>query len=74
MATPAKEEGGCLLDTSSAKQDEVDRRRVRRSEATELPEDLAFQSDFSEEINHYLAPKMAVPMRTIVEPHSMAIS
>ena len=31
MATPAKEEGGCLLDTSSAKQDEVDRRRVRVS-------------------------------------------
>ena len=42
MATPAREEGGCLLDTSSAKQDEVDSRRVRRSAATELPEDLAF--------------------------------
>ena len=42
MATPAREEGGCLPDTSSAKQDEVDGRRVRRSVATELPEDLAF--------------------------------
>ena len=42
MATPAKEEGGCLLDTSSAQQDEVDSRRVRRSVATELPEGFAF--------------------------------
>ena len=40
MATPAREEGGGLLDTSSAKQDEVDSRGVRRSEATELPEGL----------------------------------
>ena len=42
MATPAREEGGGLLDTSSAKQDEVDSRGVRRSEATELPEGLLF--------------------------------
>lgn len=31
MATPAREEGGCLLDASSAEQDEVDSRRVRLS-------------------------------------------
>ena len=42
MATPAREEGGCLLDTSSAKQDEVDSRRVRVSVANELSEGLTF--------------------------------
>ena len=31
MATPAREEGGGLLDTSSAQQDEVDSRGVRTS-------------------------------------------